>query len=82
MEKNILQKNIHIFLQLNHFAVQQKLTQYGKSTIIQEAGQVVWYSHLFQNFPQFIVIHTVKAFGIVEYAGQEATVRTVYETTD
>ena len=33
--------------------------------IFQEAGQVVWYSHLFQNFPQFIVIHTVKGFGIV-----------------
>ena len=31
----------------------------------QEAGQVVWYSHLFQNFPQFIVIHVVKGFGIV-----------------
>ena len=27
--------------------------------VSQEAGQVVWYSHLFQNFPQFIVIHTV-----------------------
>ena len=26
---------------------------------------MVWYSHLFQNFPQFIVIHTVKGFGIV-----------------
>ena len=34
----------------------------------QEAGQVVWYSHLFQNFPQFIVIHTVKGFGIVKKA--------------
>ena len=33
--------------------------------ISQEAGQVVWYSHLFQNFPQFLVIHTVKGFGIV-----------------
>ena len=33
--------------------------------IFQEAGQVVWYSYLFQNFPQFIVIHTVKGFGIV-----------------
>ena len=33
--------------------------------ISQEAGKVVWYSHLFQNFPQFIVIHTVKGFGIV-----------------
>ena len=34
----------------------------------QEARQVVWYSHLFQNFPQFIVIHTVKGFGIVNKA--------------
>ena len=33
--------------------------------VSQEAGQVVWYSHLFQNFPQFIVIYTVKSFGIV-----------------
>ena len=36
--------------------------------ISQEAGQVVWYSHLFQNFPQFIVIHTIKGFGIVNKA--------------
>ena len=36
--------------------------------ISQEAGQVVWYSHLFQNFPQFIKIHTVKGFGIVNKA--------------
>ena len=36
--------------------------------ISQEAGQVVWYSHLSQNFPQFIVIHTVKGFGIVDKA--------------
>ena len=36
--------------------------------ISQEAGQVVWYSHLFQNFPQIIVIHTVKGFGIVNKA--------------
>ena len=36
--------------------------------VSQEAGQVVWYSHLFQNFPQFIVIHTVKDFGIVNKA--------------
>ena len=34
----------------------------------QQAGQVVWYSHLFQNFPQFMVILTVKAFGIVNKA--------------
>ena len=29
---------------------------------------MVWYSHLFQNIPQFIVIHTVKGFGIVNKA--------------
>ena len=36
--------------------------------VSQEAVQVVWYSYLFQNFPQFIVIHTVKGFGIVNKA--------------
>ena len=36
--------------------------------ISQEAGQVVWYSHLFQNFPQFVVTHTVKGFDIVNTA--------------
>ena len=36
--------------------------------ISQEADQVVWYSHVSQNFPQFIVIHTVKGFGIVNKA--------------
>ena len=36
--------------------------------VSQEAGQVVWYSDLFQNFPQFIVIHTVKGFGLVSKA--------------
>ena len=36
--------------------------------ISQEAGQVVWYSHLFKNFPQFVVTHTVKGFGIVNKA--------------
>ena len=33
--------------------------------ISQESGMVVWYSHLLKNFPQFVVIHTVKGFGIV-----------------
>ena len=36
--------------------------------VSQEAGQVVWHSHLLQNFPQFIVIHRVKGFGIVNKA--------------
>ena len=33
--------------------------------ISQEAGQMFWYPHLFQNFPQFVVIHTVKDFSVV-----------------
>ena len=33
--------------------------------ISQEAGKAVWYSHLFQNFPEFVMIHTVKGFGVV-----------------
>ena len=37
--------------------------------ISQEAGQVVWYSHLLKNFPQFVVIHTGKDFGVVNKAG-------------
>ena len=36
--------------------------------ISQDAGQVVWYSHLLKNFPQFVMIHTVKGFGIVNKA--------------
>ena len=36
--------------------------------ISQEAGQVVWYSHLFKNFPKFVLIHTVKGFDIVNKA--------------
>ena len=36
--------------------------------IFHEADQVVWYSHLLKNFPQFVVIHTVKGFGIVSEA--------------
>ena len=36
--------------------------------IFQESGQVVWYSHLFKNFPQSVVIHTVKDFSVVNEA--------------
>ena len=36
--------------------------------ISQDAGKVVWYSYLLKNLPQFIVIHTVKGFGIVNKA--------------
>ena len=33
--------------------------------ISQEAGKVIWYPHLLKNFPQFVVIHTVKNFSVV-----------------
>ena len=36
--------------------------------VSQEAGKVVCYSHLFKNFPQFVVIHIVKGFGIINKA--------------
>ena len=36
--------------------------------ISQEAGKMVWYSHLLKNFPQFLMIHSVKGFGIVNEA--------------
>ena len=32
---------------------------------MQDTGKMVWYSHLFKNFPQFVVIHTVKGFHVV-----------------
>ena len=35
---------------------------------ISQLSQVVWYSHLFKNFPQFVVIHTVKGFALVSKA--------------
>ena len=34
----------------------------------QEAGEVVWYFHLLKNFPQLIVIHTVKGFSVLNKA--------------
>ena len=36
--------------------------------VLQEAGKMVWYSHLFKNFPQFVVSYTVKGFGIINKA--------------
>ena len=36
--------------------------------VFQEAGKMVWHSHLLTNFPQFVVIHTVKGFSIVNKA--------------
>ena len=31
-----------------------------------EAGKMLWYSHLFKTFPQFVMIHTVKGFSVVD----------------
>ena len=53
--------------------------------ISQEAGQVLWYSHLFQNFPQFVGIHTVKGFGIVNRAEIDVFLELLcffYDSTD
>ena len=36
--------------------------------VSQEAGQVFWYSHLLKNFPQFVVIYTVKGFNLINEA--------------
>ena len=43
---------------------------------------MVWYSRLFQNFPQFIVIHTVKGFGIVNKAEIDAFLELSYFSND
>ena len=46
---------------------------------------MVWYSHLFQNFPQFVVIHTVKGFGIVNKAEEDVFLKFscfFYDATD
>ena len=75
---------VHISLKsrVTIYSVDVFLSQFGTSllfhvqfccflTCIQvshEAGQVVWYSHLFKNFPQFVVIHTIKGFSVVNEA--------------
>ena len=46
--------------------------------ISQEACHVVWYSHLFQNFPQFVLIHIVKGFGIVNKAEVDVFLKLSY----
>ena len=50
--------------------------------VSQEAGQVVWHSHLFQNFPELIVIHTVKGFGIVNKAELDVFLELSYSFFD
>ena len=51
----------------NHLQI-DKLEKMYLSLLSQKAGKVVWYFHFFQNFPQFVVIHIVKGFGVVNKA--------------
>ena len=50
------------------FHVQFKLLLPDLHTDFSRGRQVVWYSHLLENFPQFVVIHIVKVFGLVNKA--------------
>ena len=53
--------------------------------ISQEAVKVVWYAHLLKNFPQFVVIHTVKGFGVVNKAEVDVFLELscfIYDPTD
>ena len=43
--------------------------------VSQEAGKVVWYFHLFKNFPQFVVICTVKGFSVVKEAEADVSLQ-------
>ena len=49
----------------SNFGVQQNKIFYKVS---QETGKVAWHFHLFKNFPQFVVIHTVKGFQVINEA--------------
>ena len=65
----------------NHLCCSTSSSNYCFLTCIQisqEAGQVVWYSHLFKNFPQFVVIHTVRGFGIVNKAEVDVFLKLSY----
>ena len=53
--------------------------------ISQDSSQVAWYSHLFQNFAQFVVIHIVKGFGVVSKSRVDVfsgTLLIFYDPTD
>ena len=45
--------------------------------ISEEAGKLIWHSHLFKNFPQFVVIHTVKGSSVVNETEVDALVNEV-----
>jgi len=64
------------------FMSSSKCCFYPCTQISQEADQVFWYSHLFQNFPQIIVIHTAKGFGIVNRAEVDVFLELYYFFND
>ena len=62
---------MHSFPHLEPVCCSMSISNYCSLTciqIFQESGKVVWYSHLLKNFPKFVVIHTVKGFGVVNKA--------------
>ena len=74
-EMSAIVRYIEHSLALTFFGSEMKLTLSSSNCcfltctqISQEAVQVVWYSHLFNNFPQFVVIQIVKGFGLVNKA--------------
>jgi len=50
--------------------------------VSQEAGKIVWYSHIFKNFSQFVVIHTVKGFSIANEAEVDVSLELSYFVYD
>ena len=76
------------------YSLEGLLSQFGTSllfhvqfqldlhTYSQEAGKVVWFSRLLKNFPQFIVIHTVKGFGIVNKAEVDVFLELSFSMTE
>ena len=62
--------DVLLFAVLNQFIVPCPVLPVASCPIhiSQETGKEVWYSHLFNNFPEFVVIHTVKGFGVVSKA--------------
>ena len=60
--------SFHSFLLVSSSMSSSNCCLWSCIQVAQEAGKVVWYSHLYENFPQFVVIHTVKGFSIVNVA--------------